>query len=124
MVRAAVSGAVDYSLADPTDPTWRLRHRLLITEVQRKEEQGLADYLHRHYCAYLAHGSLNADSFQRIKAATATALTDLQAVVFPWAAQDKPTAEEIAKKEATIDPATQRLIDAYKALPQPDGNEK
>jgi len=109
MVRAAVSGAVDYSLADPTDPKWRLRHRLLLTEIQRKEEQTLADYLHRHYCAYVSHGGLTESSFLKIKDATTDSLTALQRLVFPWLVEDENKAEK-----GTIDKESQELVNRYK----------
>ena len=109
MVRAAVSGAVDYSLADPTDPKWRLRHRLLLTEIQRKEEQTIADYLHRHYCAYVSHGGLTESSFLKIKEATTDSLSALQHLVFPWLVED-----ENKEEKGTIDKESQELMNRYK----------
>ena len=109
MVRAAASGVVDYSRADPTDMNWRIKHKLLLTEVQRREEQDLAAHVHHHWCAYVAHGSLTPESFKETKAAATTALTELQALVFPWAAKT-----ENKEEKGTIDDDTQRLVNKYR----------
>jgi hypothetical protein len=109
MVRAAASGTVDYSCADPTNINWRIKHKLLLTELQRKEEQALAEHLHRHWCAYVAHGSLTEDSFKNIKSAATDTLTELQALVFPWKAKT-----ENKEEKGTIDDETQRLVNKYK----------
>jgi hypothetical protein len=39
MVRAAVDGVVDYSQLDLTDPTWHLRHNLLLREMMSRDER-------------------------------------------------------------------------------------
>jgi len=109
MVRAAASGVVDYSRADPTDINWRIKHRLLITELRRKEEQELTSAVHRHWCAYVGHGALTEDSFKAIKTSATAALNDLTALIFPWAAKTENKTEK-----GTIDDETQRLVDKYK----------
>lgn len=111
MVRAAASGAINYTGADPTEKNWRIRHRLLLREVHRQEEQKLLDCVHRHWCAFTGHGNLNDDSFKRVKDEVSGVLTDLQTVIFPW---DKPTKKEV--KNSTIDAETQALIDAYRSI--------
>jgi hypothetical protein len=115
MVRAAASGAVDYSGADPLNKNWRIKHRLLLAEVHRQEEHRLLEHVHQHWCAYLAHGSLEPDSFKRVKDSTGQSLTHLQNVIFPWDSKPEVKTESTAQK-STIDPETQRLIDRYKAL--------
>lgn len=111
MVRAAASGAIDYTGADPTEKNWRIRHRLLLREVHRQEEQKLLDCVHRHWCAFTGHGSLSEDSFKKVKTSVSDVLSDLQQVIFPWDTQSKKEA-----KNSTIDPETQRLIDNYKKM--------
>lgn len=115
MVRAAASGVIDYSGADPMNKNWRIKHRLLLREMHRQEERRLLSHVHQHWCAYLSHGSLEPDSFKNVKEATSDALNSLQRTIFPW---DKP--EEVKTESptgnSTIDPETQRLIDRYKEL--------
>jgi len=113
MVRAAVSGAVDYSRADPLDNRWRIKHRLLISEMQRRENQHMLEYLHQHWCAYVAHGGLEENSFKKVKGNASDLLDDLKNTVFPWNADVKKEAEPEEKK-SKIDDETQALINRYK----------
>jgi len=117
MVRAAVSGAVDYARADPLDNRWRIKHRLVIAEMQRRENQHMLEYLHQHWCAYVAHGGLEESSFTRVKKSASEILTDLQNTVFPWNStaqqENEKTGENIAEN-SKIDNETQKLVDRYK----------
>lgn len=121
MVRAAVSGAVDYSRADPTDTRWRIKHRLVLLEMQRRENQHVLEYTHRHWCAYLAHGGLTEESFGNVKKNAGETLIDLQNSVFPWNAkpeeeEEKPAGEsdETETQNSKIDPETKKMIEKFK----------
>lgn len=118
MVRAAVSGAVDYSRADPTDSRWALKHRLLLSEIQRQEVQRMLEYRHQHLCAYLGHGNLTEESFKDMKKAAGETLDNLENTVFPW--REKKAAES-KPENSKIDAETQRLIEKYKTM-FPDSN--
>lgn len=124
MVRAAVSGAVDYSRADPTDTRWRIKHRLVLLEMQRRENQHVLEYTHRHWCAYLAHGGLTEDSFGNVKKNAGETLTDLQNNVFPWnaapEAEETPDGEsnETEAQNSKIDPETKKMIEKFKVWRQ------
>lgn len=130
MVRAAVSGAVDYSRADPTDIRWRIKHRLVLLEMQRRENQNVLEYTHRHWCAYLAHGGLTEDSFANVKKNAGETLTDLQNSVFPWNAEAKdeetPDGEsnETEAQNSKIDPETKKLIEKFKVWRQGPAESK
>lgn len=117
MVRAAVSGAIDYSRADPTDNNWRIKHRLSLLEVRRREEQHMLEHLHRHWCAYLAHGALTEESFADVKAKAGESLIDLQDVLFPWNATPKDEKLKDDEKEdenSKIDPESRKMIEKFK----------
>lgn len=124
MVRAAVSGAVDYSRADPTDTRWRIKHRLVLLEMQRRENQHVLEYTHRHWCAYLAHGGLTEDSFGNVKKNAGETLIDLQNSVFPWNAkketEENPDGEsnETEAQNSKIDPETKKMIEKFKVWRQ------
>lgn len=124
MVRAAVSGAVDYSRADPTDTRWRIKHRLVLLEMQRRENQHVLEYTHRHWCAYLAHGGLTEDSFANVKKNAGETLIDLQNSVFPWnadaKAEETPDGEsnETEAQNSKIDPETKKMIEKFKVWRQ------
>lgn len=129
MVRAAVSGAIDYSRADPTDNRWRIKHRLLLLELQRNEDQQILGHMHRHWCAYLGHGSLTPESFENIKKSAAKVLNNLHSNTFPWL--EKPAKEdeqdeskENAPEKAKMDPETQKMIEKYKIWRQQSTAEK
>ena len=120
MVRAAVSGAVDYSRADPTDTRWRIKHRLLLLEMQRRENQHVLEYTHRHWCAYLAHGGLTEDSFANVKKSAGETLIELQDSVFPWNASPKEEKDsdnensETENQNSKIDSESQKMIEKFK----------
>jgi hypothetical protein len=111
MVRAAASGAINYAGADPTEKNWRIRHRLLLREIYRQEDQKMLEHAHRHWCAFTGHGNLNEESFTNVKTEVANVLTDLQNVIYPWAAKNKKEAGN-----STIDSSTQQLIDQYRKM--------
>jgi hypothetical protein len=116
MVRAAVSGAIDYSRADPTDVKWRIKHRLLLDEVRRQEDQKMLESVHRHWCAYLSHGGLTEESFAGVKKTAGETLTALQTELFPWLeAQPAETEKQASGVEnSKIDAETQNLIERFK----------
>ena len=117
MVRAAVSGAIDYSRADPTNNRWRIKHRLLLTEIQRLEDEKILAQNHTHWCAYLGHGNLTEESFESVRENARTALQTLHEVVFPWIETKKPDEKQEAetnKKKSKIDKSTQALIERFK----------
>ena len=117
MVRAAVSGAFDYSRADPMDNRWRIKHRLSLLEIQRREDQHMLEHLHRHWCGYLAHGGLTEESFANVKKEAGEALINLQDIIFPWNAKPRDEKAEESKKEpehSKIDAESLKMIEKFK----------
>ena len=117
MVRAAVSGAVDYSRADPTDNKWRIKHRLLLTEIQRREDQHMLEHMHRHWCAYLSHGALTEESFLNVKKEAGDTLKELQGLIFPWNVKEKSEEEKKIEKQdenSKIDAESRKMIEKFK----------
>jgi nitroimidazol reductase NimA-like FMN-containing flavoprotein (pyridoxamine 5'-phosphate oxidase superfamily) len=112
MVRAAVTGAIDYSRADPKSRQWRIRHRLILNELERTDDQKVLEYTHQQWCSYLGHGSLKEESFNTAKKAALKAFRALERVVLPWAA--KPETPEEEAENSTIDKETEDLIKMYK----------
>lgn len=109
MVRAAVTGAIDYSRADPQSRQWRIRHRLVLSELQRTDDQKLLEYSYQQWCAYLGHGSLKEESFNAAKTAAVNTLRALEAAILPWEAKPEEEGEN-----STIDKETEQLIEMYK----------
>lgn len=109
MVRAAASGLVDYTRADPKDIYWKLRHRMLIYEMERQEEFKLLDVVHRHWLTYVLKTNLTKESADNVKANTIETLQALQNTIFPWRAADKAGGQR-----DTINNDAQNLVEQYK----------
>lgn len=117
MVRAAASGAIDYSQADPDDPNWYVRHRLLLSEVKRQDRKSMLEVAQRHWLAYVSHGRLTEESFSNTKKHASELVDEYYSLLFPWTNVDKETANTSKEQEAataTIDNETQALINAYR----------
>jgi hypothetical protein len=119
MVRAAALGAINYSQADPTDVNWRIRHRLLLGEMQRQESLRVFDTVHRHWLAYVAHGNLVEESYDAVKKRADDALVDIQKTVYPWIKAETPPEKPEGKKDTIkpeISPETRALIERYEKM--------
>jgi hypothetical protein len=116
MVRAAASGAIDYSRADPKDIYWRIRHRLVIKEMQRRNDEELFQAVHRHWLAFIAHGRLTEESYDDVRKRVDDALLSLQGVIYPWVEVNKPEAGDEGQKDTIkpVKPETRALIDRFK----------
>jgi hypothetical protein len=117
MVRAAVSGAIDYSRADPTNINWRLKQKLVLYEVQRQENAKLLECIHQHWLAYISHGNLTADSFSDVKNHANKVLDSLQAAILPWSVkQETEVKNDTINGGPVLDAETQKLVDNYKKM--------
>lgn len=115
-MRAAATGAIDYSQADPKDINWKLRHRLIIKEMERQENYHLFEVLHRHHLAYVSHGHLIDESYAAVRKRADETLTDIQKIVFPWFKAAESDAAKTAGEKDTIKPETRALIEKYKQM--------
>ena len=109
MVRAAASGVIDYTRADPKDINWRMRHQLLLTEVQRREACHFLEAAQRDWLAYVSHGRLLETSFDAVKAGSAATLTRIRDLILPWA-----TAAKTEEQPDTINGADAAIIQRYR----------
>lgn len=110
MVRAAASGVIDYTRADPKDINWRLRHQLLLQEMQRKETCQYLEATQRDWLAYLAFYKLTDESHEKMRAGAAETLDRLTHEIFPWLTPAKPEAGQ-----DKISNTDEGLIQRYKA---------
>lgn len=111
MVRAAATGAIDYSRADPTSRHWRIHQHLILTEIQRQEDEKLLTTVHKHWLAYIAHGGLKEESFADVKTHANELLRGIRRNIFPWS----PAAKSEDKND-TIKDETKDLAERYKAF--------
>jgi len=117
MVRAAVSGAIDYARYDPTDFNSRLRNKLVLYEIQRREEVLFLSSVHQQWLAYVAHGQLTEDSFANVKTSANSSLDELKWSIFPWRAPDESELKNDTIVDAgtpKLDNDTQKLVQQYK----------
>jgi len=111
MVRAAVSGAIDYATADPYSAAWQIKHRLVVNEISRREDEKIITAAQQHWLAYVSHSSLEADSWQKVKDNAANTLKSLQNIVLPWLEE-----AESGEKKDTIEGKYGNLIAQYKQM--------
>jgi hypothetical protein len=112
MVRAAVSGAIDYSRADPTDRNWRLKQNLVLREIQRQEDLHIHTAIHQQWLAYISHGRLTTESFDSVKSQANDALDRLQELILPWVEKTRP--KQLSQNDTMLDAETQKLVEQYK----------
>lgn len=118
MVRAAASGLIDYTEADPSDKQWNIKHKLIISELIRQSRQEILQCYHTHVCAYLSHSNLTAESFTKLKESAKDAYQSLRQNMYPWLEKelDTPPDNENKPQDSKIDSKTQALIDRYKKM--------
>lgn len=131
MVRAAASGAVDYSRADPRDRNWRLRHKLILHELARKESHDFLTLVHAHWRAFASRDNLTAQSVTTVKDNLNKTLKAIEDIAFskntateaaPTAAAntpEKPGVKKISKepkKDTILDKDTADLVAKYREL--------
>jgi len=114
MVRAAATGVMDYTGADPRNTKWRIKHQLLLSEVARKENLSVLRDTYAHRLALLAHGNLTEDSFKQTKQETVELLSELRQITFPWAKTAAPSST--GQNDTIIDSETAELIERYKKM--------
>lgn len=117
MVRAAVSGVIDYTGADPNNRQWRIKHLLTLTEMARREDYELLIAAQRHWLALVAHGNLTEESFGNAKTRAIELLQNIQTALFPWDHPKdgaKDTQKASPKKAIIPDKSAQELIARYK----------
>ena len=112
MVRAAVSGAINYAGADPRNRQWRVRHQILLAEVERREDYEMLTTAHKHWLALLSHGNLTEESFKAVKKHANEVMGAIQKTSFPLIELKKT--EDDPQKDTIVDSSTQNLIERYK----------
>lgn len=111
MVRASVSGAIDYATADPYNKSWQIKHRLVLNEVARREDEKIIIAVQQHWLAYVGHSSLEPESWKKVKDNASDTLKSLQNIVLPWLEGAEP-----AEKTDTIEGKYGDLIKQYRDM--------
>ena len=83
MVRAAVSGAIDFRQADPFDTWWRRRLHWILEEIDNQEYRKLTEIQHRHWVTVMGNG-LNEEGWDKAYDHAQITLKKLMQLTFPW----------------------------------------
>lgn len=111
MVRASVSGAIDYAKADPYNKAWQIKQRLVLNEIARREDEKIIAAVQQHWLAYVSHSSLESDSWKKVKDNATDTLKSLQNIIFPWLEGAEPE-----EKKDTIESKYGSLIKQYREM--------
>lgn len=113
MIRAAATGAFNYTGADPYNKNWRLRHTLVLRELMRVTNEQMLRDAHQHWLAFVSHAQLEPDSWKMVKQKAADALTDLSKTLYSETADQQ---NETKSPADTIYEKYGDLIASYRAL--------
>lgn len=116
MVRAAVSGALNFDRADPFDTWWWIKTNLVLEEVSRQDRVVWLSANHRHWCAMMAHGNLKDDGFAKSQTESSALLDKVADSLFPWREKTQGPQDLmqmwISEFGNPDSPETQAMIDA------------
>lgn len=95
MVRASVTGAIDFAAADLNDKYWWRKLRWTLASLEQEENFQLDECQHRHWVTIFANSSLDDESFATAKANAQHYLTKLISIRYPeFAAQLQQASHE------------------------------
>lgn len=122
MVRAAVTGAIDFSKAEPYNPQWMAYLRLVVMELIRESSIDIAKTLHQHYLALCTVTRIDDSGYKQLRDGANNLLDLIDAESYPWekdkASQAQRDTAKAARQEweehygELSDPAVQEAIDA------------
>lgn len=75
-----------------------------------RDDKELLQSVHQHWLGYIAHGSLTADSFEKVKNLATDTLKDIKNSTYPWSA-----VEESQPQNGTISAEDADMVARYKA---------
>lgn len=114
MVRAATSGIIDFSKADPYDKQWMANLRLALAETSRRSQLDFVKVLHQHYVGMLAIDRLEDASFRKLRDRANELLDVIIQLQEPW--NDDQVA---AARKDQVKAAVQEWEDHYGSLSDP-----
>lgn len=83
MVRASVTGAINFAAADLNDRYWWRKLRWTLNSLQKEEDFQLDECQHRHWVTIFANSSLDDEGFTTSKANAQHYLTKLLSARYP-----------------------------------------
>lgn len=107
MIRAALTGAVDFTKASAIDAGWWRRCNILLDEQSRIEDEDLLGEAYRFHLALMSNSALTDDSFNRSKKGALETFTEIFNLAHPW---ETTSTRKLRQEQVS------RLIDAYEKI--------
>lgn len=120
MVRAAASGAIDFSRADPWDKWWWRKTYWILGELARQNNALMHTARHRYWCAMLTRSNLQPSAMEHVHQSCEETLNKIQRTLYPWQAAETGERQSTANALETMwrdtfgdpnDPAVQAEIE-------------
>lgn len=84
MVRASVTGRIDFTKFDPWDIWWWKRLKWVISDLERENTREVMQLQHRHWVTIATRATLTPESFDAAKTNAAASLNRFIKAVYPW----------------------------------------
>lgn len=109
MVRAAVTGALNFAAADLNDRYWWRRLRWTLYSLQKEEDFELDACQHRHWVTIFANSSLDDDGFAMAKTNAQHFLTKLLSARYPEYAELLQQAAHSSTRDGALEDYRERF---------------
>ncbi len=126
MCQAAAEGAVDFSRADPRNPHWWMKLRIVLDQVEARNLIEVTKLNHATTAALLSRGDLTEDSINKLRDNAERLVTRVKKERFPWVQfDDQAVTQQVVERMSRMwaetwgdpdDPATRAKIDATVAM--------
>lgn len=84
MVRAATTGAIDFTQFDPWDLWWWKRTRWALDELETQLQAEVSKVQHTHWVTLASHGRLESTSFDTVVTNAQRAMDQYMKAMYPW----------------------------------------
>lgn len=84
MVRAATTGAIDFTQADPFDAWWWRRLHWTLEEIEQQHRRHILGAQHMHWVTLLSSGNLKQEGMETAWKNALSMLNRLTGSHFPW----------------------------------------
>ena len=91
MVRAAVSGAVDFTRCDPRDSQWWRKLYWIVDELGKSERREIARVRSSHWATLFTNAKLGKEGFETTLTAATDSLEEYVRLALPWASEKVKT---------------------------------
>lgn len=114
MVRAQVTGAIDFERFDPNDKWWWRKLTFILKELDTQDSKDIAKINHHHWTAMATVPDLDPEQWEEAKLNASEYLAEVTGLYYPW------MKEELSERRNSRDDAVEefREIWGYPGEPQ------